>query len=73
MRDNKIVVVINRPLKDVFLFTITPSNTPIWIPNIEQEETNEWPVKVGSVYKNAGKDGHWSEYLVTDIQDGRLF
>lgn len=73
MQENKISVVINRTVEDVFLFTITPSNTSSWIPSIEREETNEWPVKVGSRYKNVGKDGNWSEYVVTNIQANKIF
>ncbi len=73
MRENNISVVINRAIEDVFLFTITPSNTSSWIPSIEREETDEWPVKIGSRYKSVGKDGHWSEYVVTDIQTNRIF
>jgi hypothetical protein len=49
MKENKVVVKINRSASDVFSFTINPSNTPKWIEDIDREETNEWPVKIGII------------------------
>jgi uncharacterized protein YndB with AHSA1/START domain len=31
MRENKILIVIDKPVKEVFEFTTNPKNTPLWI------------------------------------------
>lgn len=34
MRENKITVVIDKPINKVFEFTTNPKNTHLWIPSI---------------------------------------
>ncbi len=66
-------VEIERPIEEVFAFAINPKNTPKWIDGIVQEETNEWPIKEGSIYRNKGHDGKWSEYLVAEFEENKIF
>lgn len=73
MKENKISVEINKPVSDVFRFTINPSNTARWIEGIKKEETNEWPVKIGSIYKNVDTSGKWSIYILVGLEENRMF
>lgn len=73
MKENRLIVKINKSKNEVFDFTINPKNTPKWIDAIESEETNEWPIKIGTKYHNKGKSGEWSEYIVIALDPNKLF
>lgn len=73
MKDNKLTIVINKPAQVVYDYTLNPKNTPLWIDGIESEETNEWPVKIESIYKNTDGKGSWNRYKVTELVDGKTF
>jgi uncharacterized protein YndB with AHSA1/START domain len=66
-------ITIDRPVKEVFDFALDPSNTPKWISFIQAEETNEWPPQNGTIYKNQGQDGKWSEYRLSDLNPPHAF
>jgi hypothetical protein len=38
MKDNKLIIVINKPLADVFTFCITPPKAKLWVPHIIDEK-----------------------------------
>lgn len=73
MKENKLIVIIQKPLKYVFDFTTDPKNTSKWIENIEQEETNEWPIKLGTIYRNKDISDKFSEYVVTYLEKNKVF
>lgn len=73
MQENKLTIVIEKPIGDVFLFSINPENTPKWIKGIKKEETSEWPVKIDSRYKNCNYEDIWSEYVVENFEENNLF
>lgn len=64
---------INKPPQEVFDFCINPENTPKWVGAITQEQSNEWPVRLGTVYRNQRQDGSWSEYEVIGLKPNELF
>lgn len=67
MKDNKLTIQINKPVTEVYAFTLDPKNTPRWIDDSSREETNEWPPKVGTIYKNTGKNGAVLTFIMTEI------
>lgn len=68
MKQNILKIQIQKNLHDVFLFCITPPNSTKWIPSIIKEETNEWPIKVGTIYKLTSSTGRISEVTVAQLK-----
>ena len=73
MKSSKQTLRINRPAKDVFAYVIDPSNTPKWIDWMTKEETNEWPVKLGTIYKNQNEAGELGVYEMTAFEPNKMF
>lgn len=73
MKENRLSIVIDRPVNAVFEFTLDPSNTPKWVEGIKQEESNEWPAKVGTIYRNESQDGVWRQYVLTELEQSTTF
>ena len=72
MKTNKLVVEINQPIDKVFEFTTTPPNSAKWIPGVVKEETSEWPISIGTVYKLTDEEGKHSEVIVSDLKENKM-
>ncbi len=73
MQENKLTVIINRTVEDLFEFTTNPKNTPLWIASITKEVSDGFPPKVGTQYKNCGKNSVWDLYKVTEYEAPKIF
>ena len=73
MQENRITVVINKPLGEVFEFTTNPKNTHTWIPSIEEEKSEQYPPKIGTIYKNRGKEPKYNTYKVVEFEKDKKF
>jgi uncharacterized protein YndB with AHSA1/START domain len=73
MKDNRLIIQINKPSTEVFAYYTNPKNTPLWWDAVTVEETNEWPIKVGTTYRSQSKNGNWSEFTVTDLKENEVF
>lgn len=67
--NNKLHIVIHKPLPEVFAFCITPPKAKLWVSGIIDETTNEWPVKVDTVYTEYKSDGTSFNIIVTDYNE----
>lgn len=66
------MIQIEKPMNEIISFLLNPINTPLWIDSLVKEETSEWPVKVGSTYRNQNRDGVWNEYTLTELNERSL-
>lgn len=73
MIQNKLTIKINRPKSSVFDFTIEPDSTPLWIDFVASEKVDTRPIKLGTIYKNTGKDGKENTYFVSQFVEGEVF
>lgn len=73
MKSNKLTIQVEKPIEHVFEFTTNPKNTPSWIDNIEVEEASEWPINIGTTYRNRSRVGNWTEYVVTALDPNSIF
>jgi hypothetical protein len=73
MKDLRLTITINRSLDNVFAFAINPENTPKWVDSIVTEQTNEWPARLGTIYRNQNTDGKWREFKVTVYEPDKRF
>jgi len=73
MKDLKLIVKINRPIKEVFEYTTNPSNTAKWIDSIHREKASSFPPEIGTTYENWDESGKINEYIVTKYEPGKIF
>lgn len=74
MRENKLTIFINKPVQEVFTYSLESNNVPKWITSIKQEIPLERPVKKGTRLKNIGVNSDtWNEYEVIDFEPNKTF
>ena len=74
MKENKLTIFINKPVKDVFEYSLESNNVPKWITSIKEEIPSERPVKLGTRLKNIGVNSiSWNEYEMIDFQPPKTF
>jgi len=73
MNSNKLTIRINKPVSEVFDFTINPQNTPRWIAFIVEEIIDGNEIKLGTRYTNKDKEGKINLYEVTKFENDKVF
>lgn len=73
MKDCRLTIEINKPPSEIFKFTLNPKNTPLWIDSIVREESSENPARLGTFFRNVNKEGIWSTYKITKIEENKMF
>lgn len=67
--ENKLTVIIDKPLAVVFAFCVTPPKAKLWVPGIINEITNQWPVRVGTIYTEYKDDNTSFKIIVTEYKE----
>ena len=74
MKANKLSIFINKPVEEVFEYSLESYNVPNWITGIKVEIPSERPVKLGTKLRNIGVNSDtWNYYEVVDIKPPKTF
>ena len=74
MRENKLTIFINRPVKLVFDYSLESNNVPKWITSIKEEIPEERPVKLGTQLRNIGINSkEWNKYKMIEFNPPKTF
>jgi hypothetical protein len=73
MKTNKLTIRINKPISQVFDFTINPNNTPLWIDFIASESINKDEITLGVHYTNTDKEGNTNTYELSAFEKDSVF
>lgn len=73
MKENKLTIVINKPIHNVFEFSTNPKNTHLWVDSIKEEIADSYPPKVGTNYKNRWNTETRDFYKVLEFEQDKLF
>lgn len=74
MRENKLTIFINRPVKLVFDYSLESNNVPKWITSIKEEIPKERPVKLGTQLRNIGINSkEWNKYKMIEFNPTKTF
>lgn len=73
MKENKLSIIIERSVEEVFEFTTNPNNTHLWIDSIEEEVINTEEISVGTLYKNRSDNNQWDTYEVIKFVKNEVF
>ena len=74
MKDNGLRIIIRKPIEEVFEFTTNPNNTHKWIKSITEEKSDNYPAKIGTIYRNSNKGSDiWNKYEVIELENNKLF
>lgn len=74
MKENKLTIFINKPVKEVFEYSLESNNVPKWITSIKEEIPSERPVRVGTQLKNIGVNSStWNYYEVIEFEQNKTF
>lgn len=74
MKENLLTIYIDKPIEEVFEYSLESDNVPKWITSIEKEIPTERPVKLGTKLNNIsiGSDT-WNQYEVIEIIPPKTF
>ena len=74
MRENKLTIFINKPIKEVFDYSLESNNVPKWITSIKEEIPEERPEKLGTQLRNIGINGkEWNKYKMIEFNPPKTF
>jgi hypothetical protein len=73
MKHLTLKIRIAKTPSEVFAFVLDPRNTPLWLDFVVAEETNEWPPKLGTLYRNHNTRGATKEFVLTTFEPNRQF
>ena len=73
MNKNILTIIINKPVFEVFEFSINPKNTHTWFTGIIQEKIDTEKTHIGTIYSSTSNGENWSSFKCIDFIPNKLF
>lgn len=73
MKENKLVIFINRLPVEVFDYILNAENIVKWLPSIKYETSTDVPYKLGTVVKDYDHDDNLTEFYISEFKRGKIF
>ena len=73
IREHRLEIIIDRPIKDVFNFSFDSSKLPLWFDAIAEEIPSEVPPRLGTILRNRNVGSkQWHEYKITTFTPEKM-
>lgn len=74
MREVRLNIHINKPVKEVWDYALDSNNISNWFTSIKEEIPDSVPAKLGTKLRNRGEDlNSWGTYEVTEFEKYKIF
>lgn len=73
MKENKLVIFINKSPIEVFDYILNPQNIVKWLPSIKYEISSDIPYKLGTIVKDYDYNDNLTAFLISEFERGKIF
>ena len=73
MKENKLVIFINKLPLEVFNYILNAENIVKWIPSIKCEISSDIPYKLGTVVKDYDYNNNLTTFYISEFEKGKIF
>lgn len=73
MKENKLLIFINKTPTEVFDYILNANNIVKWLPSIKYETSTDVPYKLGTIVKDYDYNDNLTEFYISDFKRGEIF
>lgn len=73
MKENKLVIFINKSPIEVFDYILNAENIVKWLPSIKYEISSDIPYKLGTIVKDYDYNDNLTAFLISEFERGKIF
>ena len=73
MKENKLVIFINKSPIEVFDYILNAENIVKWLPSIKYEVSRDIPYKLGTIVKDYDYNDNLTAFLISEFERGKIF
>lgn len=73
MKENKLVIFINKTPEEVFDYILNAQNIVKWLPSIKYEISSDVPYKLGTIVKDYDHNDNLTAFYISEFERGKIF